>query len=108
MSRFTKKVSYFFPLPGLTSILALTARGNSQPEVRGMAELSSQGLVMYYMPFLFCLNSIFCTLSSPKGNIAVIPWTIFVQQGNAISLRENKIVVQEDGYYLVFGQVLSH
>lgn len=59
---------------GLTSILALTARGNSEPEIR--------------------------------GNTALIPWTISVQQGNAISLRGNKIVVQEDGYYLVFGQVL--
>uniref|UniRef100_A0A4W6DGE0 THD domain-containing protein n=1 Tax=Lates calcarifer TaxID=8187 RepID=A0A4W6DGE0_LATCA len=41
-----------------------------------------------------------------RGNIAVIPWTVSAQQGNAISQRENRIVVQEDGYYLVFGQVL--
>ncbi|KAL6117834.1 uncharacterized protein ACO6RY_15545 [Pungitius sinensis] len=41
-----------------------------------------------------------------KGNITVIPWTVSAQQGNAISRRENRIVVQEDGYYLVFGQVL--
>ncbi|KAM9356904.1 tumor necrosis factor ligand superfamily member 13B-like [Symphorus nematophorus] len=41
-----------------------------------------------------------------RGNITVIPWTVSVQQGNAISERENRIVVQEDGYYLVFGQVL--
>ncbi|XP_035525799.1 tumor necrosis factor ligand superfamily member 13B-like isoform X2 [Morone saxatilis] len=41
-----------------------------------------------------------------RGNIAVIPWTVSVQQGNAISQKENRIVVQEDGYYLVFGQVL--
>ncbi|XP_035525798.1 tumor necrosis factor ligand superfamily member 13B-like isoform X1 [Morone saxatilis] len=43
-----------------------------------------------------------------RGNIAVIPWTVSVQQGNAISQKENRIVVQEDGYYLVFGQVLCH
>nr|XP_020470251.1 tumor necrosis factor ligand superfamily member 13B-like isoform X1 [Monopterus albus] len=43
-----------------------------------------------------------------RGNITVIPWTVSVQQGNAISQKENRIVVQEDGYYLVFGQVLCH
>ncbi|XP_039975009.1 tumor necrosis factor ligand superfamily member 13B-like [Xiphias gladius] len=43
-----------------------------------------------------------------KGNITVIPWTVSAQQGNAISQKENRIVVQEDGYYLVFGQVLCH
>ncbi|XP_019935104.1 tumor necrosis factor ligand superfamily member 13B-like isoform X2 [Paralichthys olivaceus] len=36
-----------------------------------------------------------------RGNITVIPWTVSAQQGNAISLKENRIVVQEDGYYLV-------
>ncbi|XP_040904896.1 tumor necrosis factor ligand superfamily member 13B-like isoform X2 [Toxotes jaculatrix] len=41
-----------------------------------------------------------------RGNITVIPWTVSVRQGNAISQKENRIVVQEDGYYLVFGQVL--
>ncbi|KAM8908321.1 tumor necrosis factor ligand superfamily member 13B-like isoform 2-T2 [Spinachia spinachia] len=41
-----------------------------------------------------------------KGNITVIPWMVSAQQGNAISQKENRIVVQEDGYYLVFGQVL--
>ncbi|TNM98632.1 hypothetical protein fugu_013196 [Takifugu bimaculatus] len=41
-----------------------------------------------------------------KGNIAVIPWTVSVQHGKAITQKENRIVVQEDGYYLVFGQVL--
>ncbi|XP_042348654.1 tumor necrosis factor ligand superfamily member 13B-like isoform X2 [Plectropomus leopardus] len=41
-----------------------------------------------------------------RGNITVIPWTVSAQQGNTISQRENRIVVQEDGYYLVFGQVL--
>ncbi|KAK2903990.1 hypothetical protein Q8A73_010647 [Channa argus] len=43
-----------------------------------------------------------------RGNITVIPWTVSAQQGNAISQKENRIVVQEDGYYLVFGQVLCH
>ncbi|KAK5864990.1 hypothetical protein PBY51_016186 [Eleginops maclovinus] len=41
-----------------------------------------------------------------RGNLTVIPWTVSAQQGNAISLKENRIVVQEDGFYLVFGQVL--
>ncbi|XP_022607754.1 tumor necrosis factor ligand superfamily member 13B-like isoform X3 [Seriola dumerili] len=36
-----------------------------------------------------------------RGNITVIPWTVSAQQGNAISQKENRIVVQEDGYYLV-------
>ncbi|XP_026186280.1 tumor necrosis factor ligand superfamily member 13B-like isoform X1 [Mastacembelus armatus] len=43
-----------------------------------------------------------------RGDITVIPWTVSAQQGNAISQKENRIVVQEDGYYLVFGQVLCH
>lgn len=43
-----------------------------------------------------------------RGNITLIPWTVSAQQGNAISQKENRIVVQEDGYYLVFGQVLCH
>ncbi|XP_035017094.1 tumor necrosis factor ligand superfamily member 13B [Hippoglossus stenolepis] len=41
-----------------------------------------------------------------RGNMTVIPWTVSAQRGNAISQKENRIVVQEDGYYLVFGQVL--
>ncbi|KAM4732898.1 tumor necrosis factor ligand superfamily member 13B-like [Anableps anableps] len=41
-----------------------------------------------------------------RGNITAIPWTVSAQQGSTISQRENRIVVQEDGYYLVFGQVL--
>ncbi|KAM8733117.1 tumor necrosis factor ligand superfamily member 13B-like isoform 2-T2 [Acanthopagrus schlegelii] len=40
-----------------------------------------------------------------RGNIAVIPWTVSAQRGNTIAQKENRIVVQEDGYYLVFGQV---
>ncbi|XP_031713987.1 tumor necrosis factor ligand superfamily member 13B-like isoform X1 [Anarrhichthys ocellatus] len=43
-----------------------------------------------------------------RGNITVIPWTVSAQQGNAISQKENRIIVQEDGYYLVFGQVWCH
>ncbi|XP_041846581.1 tumor necrosis factor ligand superfamily member 13B-like isoform X1 [Melanotaenia boesemani] len=43
-----------------------------------------------------------------RGNITVIPWTVSAQQGNTISQKENRIVVQEDGYYLVFGQVWCH
>ncbi|XP_035803393.2 tumor necrosis factor ligand superfamily member 13B-like isoform X1 [Amphiprion ocellaris] len=43
-----------------------------------------------------------------RGNITVIPWTVSAQKGSTISQKENRIVVQEDGYYLVFGQVLCH
>ncbi|XP_028444525.1 tumor necrosis factor ligand superfamily member 13B isoform X1 [Perca flavescens] len=43
-----------------------------------------------------------------RGNIAVIPWTVSAQQGITISQKENRIVVQEHGYYLVFGQVWCH
>lgn len=38
----------------------------------------------------------------------MISWIVSAQRGNAISQKENRIVVQEDGYYLVFGQVLCH
>ncbi|XP_004541065.2 tumor necrosis factor ligand superfamily member 13B [Maylandia zebra] len=41
-----------------------------------------------------------------RGNITVISWIVSAQRGTAISQKENRIVVQEDGYYLVFGQVL--
>ncbi|XP_034546639.1 tumor necrosis factor ligand superfamily member 13B-like [Notolabrus celidotus] len=41
-----------------------------------------------------------------RRNILEIPWTISAQRGNAISQKEKQNVVQEDGYYLVFGQVL--
>lgn len=57
-------------------------------------------------PYAIILNK--CILPSPIGNITLIPWTVSAQQGNAISQKENRIVVQEDGYYLVFGQVLCH
>nr|XP_012779863.1 tumor necrosis factor ligand superfamily member 13B isoform X1 [Maylandia zebra] len=43
-----------------------------------------------------------------RGNITVISWIVSAQRGTAISQKENRIVVQEDGYYLVFGQVLCH
>lgn len=56
--------------------------------------------------FAIILNK--CALTSPTGNIAAIPWAVSVQQGKAIAQKENRIVVQEDGYYLVFGQVLGH
>uniref|UniRef100_A0A3P9NCS0 Tumor necrosis factor ligand superfamily member 13B-like n=1 Tax=Poecilia reticulata TaxID=8081 RepID=A0A3P9NCS0_POERE len=60
-------------------------------------------------PRLFSFLPLFlnkCVLPFPPGNITVIPWTVSAQRGNTISQRENRIVVQEDGYYLVFGQVL--
>ncbi|XP_069468588.1 tumor necrosis factor ligand superfamily member 13B-like isoform X3 [Ambystoma mexicanum] len=36
----------------------------------------------------------------------LIPWTLGLRQGEALDLRHNRLVVVEDSYYLVFGQVL--
>lgn len=91
-------------MPAPTSFLQLTANGNKEPDTRGKAKFES--LALSVASYAIILNK--CTLPSPTGNIAVIPWTVSVQQGNAISQKENRIVVQEDGYYLVFGQVLCH
>ncbi|XP_034037453.1 tumor necrosis factor ligand superfamily member 13B-like [Thalassophryne amazonica] len=41
-----------------------------------------------------------------KGNVIKIPWSVSVQQGNAVSPKKSTVVVQEDGFYFVFGQVL--
>ncbi|KAI1898222.1 hypothetical protein AGOR_G00070120 [Albula goreensis] len=40
--------------------------------------------------------------------VTVIPWTVSIQHGAAVSSDDNKIVAQQDGYYMVFGQVLFH
>ncbi|XP_064182412.1 tumor necrosis factor ligand superfamily member 13B-like isoform X2 [Anguilla rostrata] len=41
-------------------------------------------------------------------NVTVIPWTVSIQNGEAVSSKDNKIIVQQDGYYMVFSQVLFH
>ncbi|KAJ8282755.1 hypothetical protein COCON_G00052740 [Conger conger] len=41
-----------------------------------------------------------------RGNVTVIPWTVSIQNGEAISSKDNKIIVHQDGYYMVFSQVL--
>ncbi|CAB1324764.1 unnamed protein product [Coregonus sp. 'balchen'] len=41
-----------------------------------------------------------------RGNVTVIPWTVAVHQGEAISSTGDRIIVQQDGFFIVFGQVL--
>uniref|UniRef100_W5NBW1 Tumor necrosis factor ligand superfamily member 13B-like n=2 Tax=Lepisosteus oculatus TaxID=7918 RepID=W5NBW1_LEPOC len=41
-----------------------------------------------------------------KGNTTIIPWTVAVQRGGALSTTDNKIIVQQDSYYMVYGQVV--
>ncbi|XP_066570841.1 tumor necrosis factor ligand superfamily member 13B isoform X2 [Amia ocellicauda] len=41
-----------------------------------------------------------------RGNVISIPWTVAVQRGEAVSVQDNKIIVQQDSYYMVYGQVL--
>ncbi|XP_067103926.1 tumor necrosis factor ligand superfamily member 13B-like [Osmerus mordax] len=41
-----------------------------------------------------------------RGNVTVIPWTVAVQQGAAISSEGNKILIQQNGFFMVYGQVL--
>ncbi|XP_069468587.1 tumor necrosis factor ligand superfamily member 13B-like isoform X2 [Ambystoma mexicanum] len=41
-----------------------------------------------------------------QGDSTLIPWTLGLRQGEALDLRHNRLVVVEDSYYLVFGQVL--
>lgn len=43
-----------------------------------------------------------------RGNVTVIPWTVAIQQGSAVTASDNKIIVQQDSYFMVFGQVLYH
>ncbi|XP_028816224.1 tumor necrosis factor ligand superfamily member 13B-like [Denticeps clupeoides] len=40
--------------------------------------------------------------------MTIIPWTVGVKQGQAISAVDNKMIVQEEGYFMVYGQVLFH
>ncbi|KAL7886363.1 hypothetical protein AOLI_G00066580 [Acnodon oligacanthus] len=41
-----------------------------------------------------------------RGNVTVIPWTIAAQRGPALATLNNKIIIQEDSYFMVYGQVL--
>ncbi|KAG7464877.1 hypothetical protein MATL_G00170310 [Megalops atlanticus] len=43
-----------------------------------------------------------------RGNVTTIPWTVAIQHGPAVSSNDNKIIIQQDSYYMVFGQVLFH
>uniref|UniRef100_H2T1Z5 THD domain-containing protein n=1 Tax=Takifugu rubripes TaxID=31033 RepID=H2T1Z5_TAKRU len=86
----------------VASFLQLTASSIKQLETKGKAKTDVFGAAA--ASFAIILKK--CALTSPIGNIAVIPWTVSVQHGKAITQKENRIVVQEDGYYLVFGQVL--
>ncbi|XP_043913627.1 tumor necrosis factor ligand superfamily member 13B-like [Protopterus annectens] len=37
---------------------------------------------------------------------ATIPWTVVFKGGTGVHAKENRIIVDRDGYYMVFGQVL--
>ena len=52
--------------------------------------------------FCFVCSYTFCD----EGNVTVIPWTIAAQRGPALATLNNKIIVQEDSYFMVYGQVL--
>uniref|UniRef100_A0A3P8XFW1 THD domain-containing protein n=1 Tax=Esox lucius TaxID=8010 RepID=A0A3P8XFW1_ESOLU len=43
-----------------------------------------------------------------RGNVTVIPWTVAVQRGGAVSMSStgDKIIVQRGGFFMLFGQVL--
>lgn len=41
-----------------------------------------------------------------KGDITIIPWAVTVERGESLATADNKMIVQEDGYYMVYGQVL--
>uniref|UniRef100_A0A3Q2DK80 Tumor necrosis factor ligand superfamily member 13B-like n=1 Tax=Cyprinodon variegatus TaxID=28743 RepID=A0A3Q2DK80_CYPVA len=89
-------------LPAPTSFLQLRAIASKQPDRRGKTNFKNLASALLLSAII--LNK--CVFPFPPGNITVIPWTVSAQRGNTISQRENRIVVQEDGYYLVFGQVL--
>ncbi|KAL6479642.1 hypothetical protein MHYP_G00106750 [Metynnis hypsauchen] len=44
-------------------------------------------------------------ISASAGNVTVIPWTVAAQRGPALATLNNKIIVQEDSYFVVYGQV---
>eukprot|EP00063_Salmo_salar_P063042 XP_014037877.1 PREDICTED: tumor necrosis factor ligand superfamily member 13B-like isoform X2 [Salmo salar] len=41
-----------------------------------------------------------------RGNVTVIPWTVALHQGEAISSTGDRIIIQQEGFFMVFGQVL--
>ncbi|XP_029602256.1 tumor necrosis factor ligand superfamily member 13B isoform X4 [Salmo trutta] len=41
-----------------------------------------------------------------RGNVTVIPWTVALHQGEAISSTGDRIIIQQEGFFIVFGQVL--
>ncbi|XP_048885305.1 tumor necrosis factor ligand superfamily member 13B-like isoform X1 [Brienomyrus brachyistius] len=43
-----------------------------------------------------------------SDNVTTIPWTVAIQHGEALLIADNKIIVKQDSYYMVFGQVLFH
>ena len=66
----------------------------------------------YQVALLLLLNitsiltfKISSSLALCTDNVTVIPWTVSIQNGEAISSKDNKIIVQQDGYYMVFSQV---
>nr|XP_046180586.1 tumor necrosis factor ligand superfamily member 13B-like isoform X1 [Oncorhynchus gorbuscha] len=41
-----------------------------------------------------------------RGNVTVIPWIVALHQGEAISSTGDRIIIQQEGFFIVFGQVL--
>ncbi|MBN3271013.1 TN13B factor, partial [Polyodon spathula] len=41
-----------------------------------------------------------------KGDITITPWAVSVEKGESLATADNKMIVREDGYYMVYGQVL--
>ncbi|KAG9271942.1 tumor necrosis factor ligand superfamily member 13B-like [Astyanax mexicanus] len=41
-----------------------------------------------------------------RGNVTVIPWAVALQHGTALAMMNNKIIVKEDGYFMMYSQVL--
>uniref|UniRef100_H3ARE3 THD domain-containing protein n=1 Tax=Latimeria chalumnae TaxID=7897 RepID=H3ARE3_LATCH len=45
-------------------------------------------------------------LIQQAGSSTVIPLSVAIKHGQALSEKENRILVHEDGYYMVFGQIM--
>lgn len=94
---------YLFLWPAPTSLQQLRANTNKQPDRRGQTKFEYLASSGHRLPLFWI-----CVFPGPIGNITLIPWTVSVWQGNTISQRVNRILVQEEGFYFVFRQVLCH
>ncbi|KAJ8015750.1 hypothetical protein DPEC_G00029390 [Dallia pectoralis] len=78
--------------PGGVPVLGPSTRGSGRVSQQSFLQLSAH---TDKQPFV-------------SGNVTVIPWTVAMQRGDAVSITStgDKIVVQQDGFFVVFGQVL--